>query len=99
MQDYGKTGLVTGLLGGKQGWKCPVVLLGTCCGSKSLKDILIDSDFGAYPVLDALVVYYESIKRDLKTKLIYECRCDERQKTKVEESTRLACTALHDKTN
>ena len=32
------------------------------------------------------VVYYESIKRELKTKLIYECRCDERLKTKVEES-------------
>ena len=45
------------------------------------------------------IVYYESIKRDLKTKLIYECRCDERLKTKVEESTRLASTALHDKTN
>ena len=42
-------------------------------------------------------VYYESIKRELKTKLVYECRCDERLKTKVEESTRLACTALHDK--
>ena len=28
-----------------------------------------------------------------------ECRCDERLKTKVEESTRLACTVLHDKTN
>ena len=26
------------------------------------------------------VVYYESIKRELKTKLIYECRCDERLK-------------------
>ncbi len=24
------------------------------------------------------VVYYESIKRDLNTKPIYECRCDER---------------------
>ena len=46
-----------------------------------------------------LVVYYESIKRELKTKLIHECRCDERLKTKVEESTRLACTVLHDKTN
>ena len=23
-------------------------------------------------------VYYESIKRELNTKLIYECRCDER---------------------
>ena len=44
-------------------------------------------------------VYYESLKRELKTKLIYECRCDERLKTKVEESTRLGCTVLHDKTN
>ena len=44
-------------------------------------------------------VYYESKKRELQTKLIYECRCDERLKTKVEESTRLACTVLHDKTN
>ena len=45
------------------------------------------------------VVYYESINRELKTKLMYECRCDERLKTKVEESTRLTCTVLHDKTN
>ena len=36
------------------------------------------------------MVYYESIKRELKTKPIYECRCDERLKTRVEESTRLA---------
>ncbi len=41
-----------------------------------------------------VVVYYESIKRELKTKPIYECRCDERLKTRVEESTRLACTQL-----
>ena len=50
-----KTGLLTGLLAGKQGWKCPVALLATCCGSKSLKVILIDSDFRAYPVLNPLV--------------------------------------------
>jgi hypothetical protein len=50
-----KTGLLTGLLVGKQDWKCPVALLGTCCGSKSLKVILIDSDFRAYPVLNPLV--------------------------------------------
>jgi hypothetical protein len=50
-----KTGLLTGLLEGKQGWKCPVALLTTCCGSKSLKVILIDSDFRAYPVLNPLV--------------------------------------------
>jgi hypothetical protein len=51
----GKTDLLTGLLEGKQGWKCPVALLATCCGSKSLKVILIDSDFRAYPVLNPLV--------------------------------------------
>ena len=33
------------------------------------------------------VVYYEPIKREVKIKLIYECRCDER--LKGEESTRL----------
>ena len=40
------------------------------------------------------VVYYESLKRDLKTKSIHEFRCDERLKTRVEESTRLTCTQL-----
>ena len=40
------------------------------------------------------VVYYESIKRELKTKPIYECRCDERLKTKPEESTSLVYTGL-----
>ena len=40
------------------------------------------------------VVYYESLKRELKTKPIYECRCDERLKTRVEESTRPTCTQL-----
>ena len=39
-------------------------------------------------------VYYESLKRELKTKTIYGYRCDERLKTCVEESTRLACTPL-----
>ena len=46
-----------------------------------------------------LYVYYESIKRELKTKLICECRYDERLKTKVEESTHLTYTVLYDKTN
>ena len=41
-----------------------------------------------------IVVYYESIKRELKTKLIYECQCDERLKAKAEGSTRLAYTGL-----
>jgi hypothetical protein len=50
-----KTGQLTGLLAGKQGWKCSVALLATCCGSKSLKVILIDPDFRAYPVLNPLV--------------------------------------------
>ena len=40
------------------------------------------------------VVYYESIKRELKTTRIYECRCDERLKTKAEESTHLTYTGL-----
>ena len=34
----------------------------------------------------------DEVNKRLKTKLIYECRCDERLNTKVEESTRLACT-------
>ncbi len=40
------------------------------------------------------VVYYESLKRELKTKPINECQCDERLKTRVEESTRLTCPRL-----
>jgi hypothetical protein len=39
-------------------------------------------------------VYYESIKRELKRRLIYEYRCDERLKTKNEESTGLGDTGL-----
>ena len=50
-------------------------------------------------IMNRFVVYYESIKRELKTKLIYECRCDERLTNEIEESIRLACTVLHDKTN
>ncbi len=38
------------------------------------------------------VVYYESIKRELNKKLILECRCDARLKSKAEGSTRLAYT-------
>jgi hypothetical protein len=33
-------------------------------------------------------------KREVKIKPIYECRCDERLKTKAEESTRLTYTGL-----
>ena len=39
-------------------------------------------------------VYYELIKRELKRRLIYEYRCDERLKIKTEESTRLTYTGL-----
>ncbi len=39
-----------------------------------------------------LLVYYESIKRELNRRLIYECRCDERLKAKTEGSTRLEYT-------
>jgi hypothetical protein len=39
-------------------------------------------------------VYYESIKREVKRRLIYEYRCHERLKTKTEESTRLSDTGL-----
>ena len=40
------------------------------------------------------VVYYEETKRELKRILIYECRCNERLKTKAEGSTRLTYTGL-----
>ena len=45
-------------------------------------------------ILCGRVVYYESIKAELQTRPIYECRCDERLKTKSEESTRLVYTGL-----
>jgi hypothetical protein len=38
------------------------------------------------------VVYYESMKRNLKIKPIYECRCNERLQTK--RFTRLSHTGL-----
>jgi hypothetical protein len=37
---------------------------------------------------------YEARKRELKTRPIYECRCDERLKTKSEKSTHLTYTGL-----
>ena len=40
------------------------------------------------------VVDYETIKREMNKRLICECRCDERLKTKAEGSTRLAYTRL-----
>jgi hypothetical protein len=40
------------------------------------------------------VVYYISINREVKTRPIYGCRCDERLKTNDEEFTRLPYTGL-----
>ena len=39
-------------------------------------------------------VYYESIKREIKKRPIYECRCNERLQTKVKEFTRLGYTGF-----
>ena len=39
-------------------------------------------------------VYYKSIKRELKIRPMYECRCDERLQTKTREFTRLSNTGL-----
>ena len=41
-----------------------------------------------------VVVYHESIKRELKIRGIHECRCDERLQTKTKEFTRLSYTGL-----
>jgi hypothetical protein len=43
---------------------------------------------------DEMFYLYESINRELKTRPINECRCDERLKSNVEESTHLTCTGL-----
>jgi hypothetical protein len=42
-----------------------------------------------------LFVYYESRKQDLKTRPIYECRCDERLKSKSKKSTHLTYTGSY----
>ncbi len=44
-----------------------------------------------------LIICYESIKRELKGRLTYEYRCDERLKTKTEESTHLTDNELYKK--
>ena len=38
--------------------------------------------------------YYESIKREIQIKPIYECRCDERLQTKTKRFTHLSYTGL-----
>jgi hypothetical protein len=45
-------------------------------------------------ITSQVFLYYESIKQELKTRPIIECRCDERLKTKGEESTCLVYTGL-----
>jgi len=45
-----------------------------CCGSEHL-------------TYTYFIVYYESIKREIKIRLIYECKGDERLKAKTERST------------
>jgi hypothetical protein len=45
-----------------------------------------------------LVVYYESRKREVKIILMNEGRSDERLKARVDESTCLTYTGMHDKT-
>ncbi len=44
-----------------------------------------------------LTVYYESRKRELETRPIYECRSDERLKTESEKSTHLGTGTPKDK--
>ena len=39
-------------------------------------------------------VYYEVTKREVNSRRIYECRCDERLKPKDEGSTRLTYTGF-----
>jgi len=39
-------------------------------------------------------VYYDSIKREIKIRGIYECRCDERLQSKTKEFTLLGYTGL-----
>jgi len=54
-----KTGLLTGI----QGWKCPVALSQTCYGSKSLKVILMDSNFGGHPESPCHAVMFLTFSR------------------------------------
>jgi hypothetical protein len=44
--------------------------------------------------MEIKIVYYEETKHEVKRILIYECRCNERLKGKVEGSIRLVYTGL-----
>ena len=59
------------------------------CSSFQLKLWNFPHRTGSYKI-----VYYESIKRELKIRGIYECRCDERLQTKTKRFTRLPYTGL-----
>ena len=61
-------------------------LHGVCVSTLAHPFDVIRMDF---PIL---FVYYETIKREVNKRLIYECRCDERLKAKAEGSTCLAST-------
>jgi hypothetical protein len=65
-----------------------------CSRSSTLSRHSIPQFFSLLPALTwcPIFVYYQSIKRELKTRPIYECRCDKRLKTKDEESMRLTHT-------
>ena len=41
-----------------------------------------------------LFIYYDSMNRELNIRPIYECRCDERLKTKAKEFIHLTYTGL-----
>ena len=56
-----------------------------------LETIDTPSMFSVIRRVVTFVVYYESLKGELQTKPIKECRCDERLQPRVEESTRLIC--------
>jgi hypothetical protein len=56
--------------------------------------ILFFCAFFLFPFLLLLFVCHEAIKRELKRRPIYECRCDETLKAKAEGSTRLGYTGL-----
>ena len=47
-----------------------------------------------FKLIRKFVVYYETITRELRIQPIPECRCDERPKTKDEESIHLSDTGL-----
>ncbi len=54
----------------------------------------------AHPEIGWTIVYYESIKRELNKRLIFDSRCDVRLKTKAyktEGYTRLTCTMWREK--